>query len=75
MHPEPAPRTLTFLFTDLDGSTRLWERFPDALRTAFAAARCNLARAVEGWHGQVVKTTSDGLMAADERDGIETRRQ
>jgi class 3 adenylate cyclase len=36
MHPEPAPRTLTFLFTDLDGSTRLWERFRDAMRTAIA---------------------------------------
>ena len=26
--------TLTFLFTDLEGSTRLWERFPDAMKGA-----------------------------------------
>ena len=26
--------TLTFLFTDLEGSTRLWERYPDAMKGA-----------------------------------------
>ena len=26
MRPEPASRTLTFLFTDVEGSTRLWEQ-------------------------------------------------
>ena len=34
--PGPAPQTLTFLFTDLEGSTRLWERHPVAMRSALA---------------------------------------
>jgi len=28
--------TVTFLFTDLEGSTRLWEQHPDAMRDALA---------------------------------------
>jgi predicted ATPase/class 3 adenylate cyclase len=63
MHPGPAPQTLTFLFTDLEGSTRLWERFPDAMRPALARHDAILRSAVEGCHGQVVKSTGDGLMA------------
>jgi predicted ATPase/class 3 adenylate cyclase len=63
MHPEPAPQTLTFLFTDLMGSTRLWERFSDAMKPALARHDAILRAAVEGSNGQVVKTTGDGLMA------------
>jgi predicted ATPase/class 3 adenylate cyclase len=63
MDPEPAPRTLTFLFADLEGSTRLWERFPDAMRPALARHDAILRAAVEGCNGQVVKSTGDGLMA------------
>ena len=34
MLPDKAFGTLTFLFTDLEGSTRLWERFPQAMKDA-----------------------------------------
>jgi predicted ATPase/class 3 adenylate cyclase len=63
MPADPAPRTLTFLFTDLEGSTRLWERFPEAMRPVIARHDAILHGAVEAWGGQVVKTTGDGLMA------------
>jgi predicted ATPase/class 3 adenylate cyclase len=63
MHPEPAPRTLTFLFTDLEGSTRLWGRFPEAMKPALARHDEILRAAIERSGGQVVKTTGDGLMA------------
>ena len=56
--------TVTFLFTDLEGSTRLWEEFPDAMHTALARHDEILRDAVERRDGYVVKTTGDGLHAA-----------
>jgi len=29
--------TVTFLFTDIEGSTRLWEEHPDAMQTELTA--------------------------------------
>jgi len=56
--------TVTFLFTDLEGSTRLWEEHPDAMRAALARHDEILRNAVEKREGVVVKTTGDGLHAA-----------
>ncbi len=56
--------TVTFLFTDLEGSTRLWEQEPDAMRGALARHDEILRDAVEKRGGVVVKTTGDGLHAA-----------
>jgi predicted ATPase/class 3 adenylate cyclase len=56
--------TVTFLFTDLEGSTRLWEQHPDAMRDALARHDEILRAAVEKRGGHVVKTTGDGLHAA-----------
>jgi predicted ATPase/class 3 adenylate cyclase len=56
--------TVTFLFTDLEGSTALWERHPDAMRAALARHDELLAGAIEGHGGYVVKTTGDGFLAA-----------
>jgi predicted ATPase/class 3 adenylate cyclase len=61
--PEPSARTLTFLFADLEGSTRLWEQFPEAMKAAMARHDAILKAAVEASKGEVVKTTGDGLMA------------
>jgi predicted ATPase/class 3 adenylate cyclase len=55
--------TLTFLFTDLEGSTRLWERFPQPMKRALERHDSILLNAVTGAGGQVVKMTGDGLMA------------
>ncbi len=56
--------TVTFLFTDLEGSTRLWEQHPAAMPAAAARHDGLLRQAVEAQHGYVVKTTGDGLLAA-----------
>jgi predicted ATPase/class 3 adenylate cyclase len=56
--------TVTFLFTDLEGSTRLWEEHPDAMRAALARHDELLDAAIEGRGGYVVKTTGDGFLAA-----------
>ena len=60
---ESPSETLTFLFTDLEGSTRLWEEHPDAMRTALAHHDGLVREAVEGHGGQVVKSTGDGALA------------
>jgi predicted ATPase/class 3 adenylate cyclase len=55
--------TVTFLFTDLEGSTRLWEQFPDAMRGALARHDAILRAAVAAHEGLVVKSTGDGIHA------------
>jgi len=62
----------TFLFTDIEGSTRLWEQQPDRMRAALARHDTLARDAVESLHGLVVKTTGDGIHAAfnDPLDGI-----
>src|SRR5919109_4132847 len=63
MRAEVSSQTLTFLFTDLEGSTKLWERHRQSMKEALERHDAILKDAVEGAHGQVVKTTGDGLMA------------
>ena len=63
MEPEPASGTVIFLFTDVEGSTRLWERFPQAMKAALERHDRVLQAAVAASSGQVVKTTGDGMMA------------
>ncbi len=55
--------TVTFVFTDLEGSTRLWEEFPDAMRHALARHDELLRTAIVEHKGQIVKTTGDGVHA------------
>jgi class 3 adenylate cyclase len=56
--------TVTFLFTDLEGSTSLWEQHPDAMRGALARHDELMRGAIEGRDGYVVKTTGDGFLGA-----------
>ena len=57
-------RTATFLFTDIEGSTRLWEEEREAMAVALAAHDALLRTAVEHAGGRIVKTTGDGMLAA-----------
>jgi predicted ATPase len=54
---------LAFLFTDLEGSTRLWEEHADAMPGALARHDETLRRAVEAHRGKVFKHTGDGVCA------------
>ncbi|HUA96508.1 MAG TPA: adenylate/guanylate cyclase domain-containing protein [Acidimicrobiales bacterium] len=61
--------TVTFLFTDIEGSTALWETQPDAMRDALVRHDTILAGAVADHGGYVFSTGGDGLAAAFERAG------
>jgi predicted ATPase len=56
--------TVTFLFTDIAGSTRLWQEHPDAMQPALARHDELVRTAIEAHGGYVVKTTGDGFHAA-----------
>jgi predicted ATPase/class 3 adenylate cyclase len=62
----------TFLFTDIEGSSRLWEREPERMRSALAQHDAILRAVVERHGGEVVKMSGDGVHAAfgDPADGV-----
>ena len=63
--PAAAPSgVVTFLFTDVEGSTRRWEADADAMRLALAAHDDVLRGAIEAHGGWLFKHTGDGVCAA-----------
>jgi predicted ATPase len=54
---------VTFLFTDIEGSTRRWEADADAMRVALEAHNEVLREAVAANDGQVFNYTGDGMCA------------
>jgi class 3 adenylate cyclase len=60
----PPTGTLTFLFTDIEGSSKLWERHPKAMQTALARHDEILRDAIEQHGGYVFKTVGDAFCAA-----------
>jgi class 3 adenylate cyclase len=56
--------TVTFLFTDIEGSTRLWEQDASAMRFALSRHDGILRSAVETNGGFVFKTIGDAICAA-----------
>ena len=56
--------TVTFLFSDIEGSTRLWEEHPDAMQECLARHDEIMRTAITAHDGVIVKTTGDGVHAA-----------
>ena len=56
--------TVTFLFTDIEGSTTLWEKFPDAMAVAQARHDQILRDAIESNHGYIFQCIGDAFCAA-----------
>ena len=65
--------TVTFLFTDIEGSTQLWEKHPQEMKHGLARHDFHFEREHRIDHGFVIKTTGDGFHAVFERamDGIQ----
>ena len=55
---------MTFLFTDIEGSTRRWEADAEGMRSALAAHDAQLRDAIESHAGRLFKHTGDGVCAA-----------
>ena len=60
----PPSGVVTFLFTDVEGSTRRWEADADGMRSALAAHDKVLRAAIEACGGWLFKQTGDGVCAA-----------
>src|SRR6187455_2436005 len=56
--------TITFLFSDIEGSSRKWERQPEAMRVALALHDRLLREVFEGRGGYVFKTIGDAFCVA-----------
>ncbi len=63
MEPRPSG-TVTFLFTDIEGSTRRWEAEPSVMETELAGHDELLGSVVAAHGGWLFKHTGDGICAA-----------
>ncbi len=77
--PDPVARrgllpsgTVTFAFTDIEGSTLRWERDPEAMEDAVRRHDALVRAAIEEHGGHVFKTVGDAFCAAFSRpqDGV-----
>jgi predicted ATPase/class 3 adenylate cyclase/Tfp pilus assembly protein PilF len=62
--PNPPSGTVTFLFTDIEGSTKRWEAHPQQMHTALSRHDAILRSAIEKNGGYVFKTVGDAFCAA-----------
>jgi predicted ATPase/class 3 adenylate cyclase len=60
----PPAGLVTFLFTDIEGSTRLWERDRTTMRVALERHNAILAAAIRAHGGYHFKTIGDAIQAA-----------
>jgi predicted ATPase/class 3 adenylate cyclase len=60
----PPTGTVTFLFTDIEGSTKMWEKNAPAMQAALAHHDELLRRAIEERGGYVFKTVGDAFCCA-----------
>lgn len=58
--------TVTFLFTDIEGSTGLWERYPQQMQSAFRRQEAILRETVAQFGGYTYKMIGDAFQIAFE---------
>jgi DNA-binding SARP family transcriptional activator len=61
--PSPSGRLVTFVFSDIEGSTSLWERHPADMAAVLARHDRLITEAVRAQGGQVFKTVGDAVHA------------
>jgi class 3 adenylate cyclase len=65
--PEAPRGTVTFLFSDIEHSTRLLQHLGDDYAEVLAAYRRMLRQALQAWDGYEIDTAGDGFFAAFQR--------
>jgi class 3 adenylate cyclase len=60
--------TLTFLFTEIEGSKRMWQAAPDAMQAALVRHDATLRHDVEAHGGHVFKAAGDAFFAIGTAD-------
>ena len=58
--PEPPSGTVTFLLTDIEGSTRLWEQHPEEMKAAVTRHDALAAQVIATHAGSLVKGRGEG---------------
>ncbi len=61
---QPPSGTVTFLFTDIEGSTTLAQQYPEALPNLLARHHAILRQAIQAHHGYVFQVIGDAFCAA-----------
>ncbi len=69
LNDERPTGTVTFVFTDIEGSTALWQQHPDAMAEALLRHDAIIKTAVAQHGGMVFSTGGDGFAAAFARAG------
>ena len=63
---EPTTGVVTFLFTDIEGSTKMWEQGPQAMKSDLARHDQLLTTVIYDHGGNLFKHTGDGVLAVFE---------
>jgi predicted ATPase/class 3 adenylate cyclase len=73
LNPDLPTGTVTFLFTDIEGSTKLWQEHPDAMANALACHHAILNETIAEHGGYVFQIIGDAFCAAfsTATDGLE----
>src|SRR5436305_14583153 len=56
--------TITFLYTDIESSTKRWEQFPDLMKLAVERHDGILRHSIDTYNGCVFRTMGDAFCAA-----------
>ena len=62
--PIPPTGTVTFLFADMEGSTCLWQEYPEQMKSSQARHAILLRAAIQRNEGYLFKTVGDALCVA-----------
>ncbi len=70
---EQVSALITMLYTDIEGSTHRWQRFPQIMHAVLARHDAILQTAISQHRGKIVVTTGDGVLAVftSARDAVQ----